>query len=593
MSLGRLLRTVRHLSAEQILFSVVRRARHAAWQQIPHASRSRIAAAAARLPPPDPRRTALSRMADRIALLQRSIHPESAAALRTGQLGIFGQSFAVGDLQHANWRRDTGEGNSPLRRLTLAYFGWAVPLLVEGRPDDLAAVTRAVASLDKIPWSEPGIFRDLWNPYTASHRVINLLCALNLYARAAPLADVALLPLLDHIRRCAAFVAQDPERDLQANHLLKNWVALAVYAAATDEPPVLFPGLADALGRSLDQLVLRDGGHAERSPMYHALGLLDVELLRASGAAPILAAKLDDTEARMRHALGILTHPDGDIALFNDAWLGGAPAAKDLGITEPPPGMHVLRDTGYVRLGVRDEVAIFDCGPCGLDLQPGHAHADYLSFELSIGGARLIVDPGTATYTAGALRDRARSAASHNGPHIIGHEPIEFWQSFRVGRRATARLLNDPGLASLAPLWCAGWHDGYRALGVEVRRWLGMWPGQALLVLDAWSAAGAALCCSRFLVPQPWTAHPANGIVRLHGPLEAQVTPMAGALASPQPAAWWPRYGEEAPATLLTLQPDGQRDVPVAALLVTWGTTPSAISPIVIEQLARSLISAR
>lgn len=591
MSLGRLLRTVRYLSAEQIFFSIVRRARHAAWRLSPQTPPSKITTAAARLSPPNPQNPVLRPMAGRVALLQRAVHPEPVADLRAGRLRIFGQSF-TSDLHNPDWRGDKGEGNSPLRRLTLAYFGWAVPLLAEGRPDDLGAVAHAVASLDAVPWSEPDIFRDLWNPYTASHRLINLLCALNLYGQAGSLGDADLPALLDHVRRCAALVAADPERDLQANHLLKDWTALAVYAAATPEPAAAFPSLASALRRSLDQLVLDDGGHAERSPMYHALGLLDIELLRASGAVPTLAARLDDAERRMRHALGLLTHPDGDIALFNDAWLGGAPPAKDIGLDKPSPGRHVLPDTGYIRLDGGADVAIFDAGPCGLDHQPGHAHADYLSIELSVGRERFIVDLGTATYTAGELRDRTRSAASHNGPHITGHEPVEFWQSFRVGRRATAGQLDSPNLAAIAPLWCAGWHDGYHALGVEVRRWIGLWPGQALLLIDAWPRADVALCRSRFLVPQRWKVHKSDSVIQFQGPSEIDTTTLTGTLVS-EPSEWWPRYGEAAPATALEVRPAVLGGLPICALLIRWGAMPEALSLQAVEQLAQQLIAAR
>src|SRR5581483_9905432 len=128
---------------------------------------------------------------------------------------------------------------------------------------------------------------------------------------------------------------------------------------------------------------------------------------------------------------------------------------RALGANAVDSGQHVLPETGYVRLGDDRDVLIFDCGPCGLDLQPGHAHADFLSAELSIGGQRFLVDPGTPTYTESELRDRCRSAAAHNGPHVRFAEPLEFWRSFRIGRRGAAGRLSGQGL-DVAPLTCAG-----------------------------------------------------------------------------------------------------------------------------------------
>jgi uncharacterized heparinase superfamily protein len=34
---------------------------------------------------------------------------------------------------------------------------------------------------------------------------------------------------------------------------------------------------------------------------------------------------------------------------------------------------------------------IVDCGPVGPEYQPGHSHCDTLSFELSLGGKRVVV----------------------------------------------------------------------------------------------------------------------------------------------------------------------------------------------------------
>lgn len=591
MTLGRLLRTACHLSVEQILFSIVRRARHARWQRQPEAARARIAAAASQLAPPDPHRPVIAAIADQIQILQRTIHQEPISDLREGRFRIYGQAFPVADWRRFNWHDDTGEGNSPLRRLTLAYLGWTVPLLAEGAERDLDYVAQAVNGLDAVPWSLPGIFRDLWNPYTASHRLINLICALHLYRRGGGGECKAVPLLLGHVRRCAAFVLRDPERDIQANHLLKNWTALAVYAAATAAPERAFPALTGDVGRALDQLVLADGVHAERSPMYHALGLMDVELLRASGAVPHLHPRLDDAARRMRGALGVLTHPDGDIALFNDAWFGGAPRVADLAIDRAAPGLRVLPVAGYTRLDGDQDVVIFDSGPPALDCQPGHAHADFLSFELSVASTRLIVDPGTATYTAGVLRERTRSAASHNGPHILGQEPLELWQSFRIGYRGSSGALGGDRLGSIAPLWCAGWHNGYRAAG-EVRRWIGLWPGQGLLIVDLWPAVDPATCRSRFLVPREWRCQAVHGAHQFHGAAEIKARALCGTLGELQSDVWWPRYGADEPAATFEIKPTRIRTHLAAALALTWDTGLPLPSLAAIEDLVSHLAAA-
>ena len=86
--------------------------------------------------------------------------------------------------------------------MNLAYMGYAVPLLARGRAADLTAIRRLLKSLDvQNAWSEPGVFRDVWNAYTASHRLINLLSGLALYRRAGgPADDAAQTEILQHVR---------------------------------------------------------------------------------------------------------------------------------------------------------------------------------------------------------------------------------------------------------------------------------------------------------------------------------------------------------------------------------------------------------
>lgn len=77
--------------------------------------------------------------------------------------------------------------------------------------------------------------------------------------------------------------------------------------------------------------ILPDGGHFERSPMYHATlleDLLDLVQLGARWLGLVAEPELADwraTARRMLRWLHVMTHPDGGIAFFNDAALGIAP----------------------------------------------------------------------------------------------------------------------------------------------------------------------------------------------------------------------------------------------------------------------------
>ena len=69
---------------------------------------------------------------------------------------------------------------------------------------------------------------------------------------------------------------------------------------------------------------------------------------------------------------------------------------------------------------MQDAVAIGDIGNVGPDYIPGHAHADTLSFEMSVFDMRFIVNSGTSVYGLGAERLRQRGTAAHSTVVIDG-----------------------------------------------------------------------------------------------------------------------------------------------------------------------------
>lgn len=550
----------------------------------PGAARARILRAADNLPPPDPTRAQVLAAAAPVALLQGAVHGAGLASLdgiAAGRFTLLNRDFDFGDAGNVAWRGDFHDGGNPLRRMTLSYMGYCVPLLARGREADARTVLALLRSFEAANgFAVPGVFGDVWNPYAASHRLINLLAGLALYrqgGRAPP--EPAEAGILAHVRFCAAYVAANLERDLQYNHLMKNLTALAFYAAGLDQAPASLAFLRDAVPRSVHQCVLGDGGHAERSPMYHLLALLDVDTLLATGLFEgRWRSELGDVRSRMAAALGVMTHPDGDIALFNDAWIGEAPPARELIGPAAVPATARLAETGYVRLGGDGDgdggdALLFDCGPCGPDDNPAHAHGDFLSLELSAGAHRLIVDPGVATYTAGPARARTRSAESHNGPHIAGLEPVEFWKSFRVGRRGRAFEIDDPALAGIAPLWAAGGHDGYAQAGIAVRRYVGLWPGRAALICDLWLGPAGGAETSGFLVPDHWTPQAGEAAAFAKSGVRVEFHPLAGRLGAISSDVHWPRFDVARPAHRLAMTPAPAPDVAGArasALWITW-----------------------
>ena len=581
MSALRTWRAVRHLRPEQVVQRLVCRGRFHYMSRFPaHAWRS-LDRDANRLPLPDPANPLLGRVAQRVLQLQQAVHGRRPDGVGEGRFTLLGRTIDFGGVEAVEWRRELNEGNNALWRMNLSYFGYAPPLLATGDERALEAVHSLVRSLERQnPFAARGVFRDVWNPYSASHRLINLLAGLHLFRRnaarsAAARGMEAQAFLLHHVRFCAILVRRTLERDLQYNHLLKNCVALVVYACGLGGFPAAWRFLNRTTPAIVESQVLDDGGHAERCPMYHVLSILDLMVLAdASVLDQAASRRIEPQLARMQHALDVMMHPDGDIALFNDSWLGEAPPGHALtGAEGAGSGTLALEQSGYVQLRSGEDAAIFDCGACGPDDNPAHAHADFLAVELSIAGRRFLVDFGVPTYSAGALRDMARSASAHNGPRFEGVEPMEFWLSFRVGRRGRAHRITALGYEPDTPLWCAGWQDGYSTIAATVARCLALYPGQGLLIVDVWRGGAGHEALMDFLVSHAWIPTQPGGFELAEGRpgQEVRFDAVAGSIEDPAPAQHWPKFGDPHLAHRLRVRPVGHGERRWAAVWIGWG----------------------
>lgn len=318
-----------------------------------------------------------------------------------------------------------------------------------------------------------------WEPYPASLRIVNWI-KWSLAGNALPAECVYSLAVQTrHLSRRL-------EHHLLGNHLFANAKALVfagLFFAGEEADAWLAAGMA-ILARELPEQILADGGQFERSTMYHALALEDlldlINLFRAAGRP--LPDAWRGLAARMVDWLAAMSHPDGRIALFNDAAFGIAPAneellryATSLGIDaarSPSPQRRLLADSGYLRAEAADAVLILDVAPVGPDYLPGHAHADTLSFELSLFGQRVFCNGGTSRYGLGPEREAERGTAAHNTVVIDAEDSSEVWAGFRVARRARPFDLSVSGDESVTEVGCA--HDGYTRLPgrpVHRRRW--------------------------------------------------------------------------------------------------------------------------
>ena len=387
----------------------------------------------------------------------------------------------------------------------LHYFDWLREVAASRRvADDAVWLDRWIAD-------NPVGHGVGWEPYPLSRRIVNWIVWLHTIGTGN---EARLHSLATQARQLTRSV----EYHLLGNHLFANAKAL-VFAGAffsgAEADRWRAQGLA-LLARQLPEQILADGAHFELSPMYHALVLEDVlDLIGLAAvypdvlAEPARSLELVGTAARMSVWLRSILHPDGDIPYFNDAALGMAATPAQLfacalergvGLADETrqhkcaearspvaqrqadaatrsnanAGEHagakrfsgarcvVLQPSGYAVLTAPPLHLIFDCGRVGPDYLPGHAHADTLAFELSVGRERLISNSGTSTYEAGPERDWERSTPAHATVAVDGKNSAETWASFRVGRRPNVGPITHGNDGTAAWIECR--HDGFSHL---------------------------------------------------------------------------------------------------------------------------------
>jgi uncharacterized heparinase superfamily protein len=444
MGITRYFRTVRHLRAGQVFGQMLVRLRHrdpgrmTAWATGQNWN--------------------LSGKVDRLEL-DPPVPPHAAAGLVSGRFRFIGMERGLG--MPPDWN---APGAPRLWAYHLQYFEWLWSLLPEDRPDwDLARRL----TLDWIGRHPPAAAACGWEPYPTSLRLVNWTLLFGVRHRERlgddPEFRTALFGSIAHQTR---WLAQNLETHIQANHLLENLAALACVAGVFDWDgcPAMRRRIVPRLARELDEQILPDGFHYERSPMYHARVWWLVGMLAMAGdeevrrlAAPRLGP--------LRRALALMTHPDGEIALFNDAATGACTVAAEA--RPAAPGAWALPAAGYYGWRSSDgDYLVIDAAPVGPDHQPGHAHADFLSFELSLGGRRVITDTGVGGYESGAERAHDRSTAAHNTVEVEGGDSCEVWGCFRVGRRT--RPVVAEWLPQANGLLLDASHHGYRHLPQRV-----------------------------------------------------------------------------------------------------------------------------
>ncbi|MDB2315831.1 heparinase II/III family protein [Luminiphilus sp.] len=445
-----------------------------------------------------------------------------------------------GDLAKIGW---CGEEKPALWRYNQHYF------------DDLTSSNAAKhevghrAILEKWYQDNPKGTGIGWDPYPTSLRVVNWI--------KYSLSGGELTPLLlASLGNQIEWLSDRIERHLLGNHILAN--AKALYFGGCffsgDKPGLWLKKARAIFEAQFREQVLRDGGHFELSPMYHSVILEDlldlINIARAYGYEED-TRYWEEISYKMFGWLECMCHPDGRFSFFNDAAFGVAAEKNELLLYAARLGLpeveqanksRYLAESGYVRLENQSAVLVCDIGNVGPDYIPGHAHADTLSFEMSVYGHRLFVNSGTSEYGVSAERSRQRETRAHNTVSVNGQDSSEVWGGFRVGRRARPLYPKVCIDSEVQEVVCS--HDGFGTrLRPYIHRRAWLLSRDSLVIKD--EVSGSPNSCESFFYCHPdIKVLDEGGLLKLTLPDQRSIfMEVVGGNAMVARSSWHPSFG--------------------------------------------------
>ena len=271
--------------------------------------------------------------------------------------------------------------------------------------------------------------------------------------------------LVDSIARQVRHLSRVATREAPGIKRLKALRGLVAGACALGNERRLERALA-RIEREVAVQILPDGGHAERSPAAQLAAL--TALIDARGALQAreieVPQPLQSAIDRAAPMLRFFRHGDGGLALFNGS-NEGTVERVDLALARaeakgraPLSAPHA----GFQRLQAGRSLVIIDTGTPAASGFDENAHAGTLSFEMSHGRERLIVNCGSYDGPNERWRSVARATAAHSTLVVADTNSAEIDAVGGLGRRPTSvpcERVEDAGAQ-----WIVASHDGYLSL---------------------------------------------------------------------------------------------------------------------------------
>ena len=283
--------------------------------------------------------------------------------------------------------------------------------------------------------------RTAWHPYPSSLRSVNWI---KFYLLNEKKPDYLTKALYQH----GEIIFKRIEYDVLGNHLIKNLKALIFLGCFFKSQRALLwleSGMRN-LKSELDIQILDDGLHFEKTPSYHNQVLEDLVEIKIilecySIKYDSLMPELDKSISMMLFRSKNLNHPDGKIAFFNDSTFNMSKNYSDIKLLMEKNSILLkeieTESENFLSKTIDNLFFILNISSISGSYQPGHSHADNLSFEFSYKRKRLFVNTGISTYEPGEKRKYQRSSIAHNMLTFDEKNTSEVWSNFRVARRVS------------------------------------------------------------------------------------------------------------------------------------------------------------
>lgn len=342
-------------------------------------------------------------------------------------------------------------GKTPLFKENYGYLEFLRRLSVENVSTHEDKDIQKVESHLNLFWKQSFSTRT-WSTYGVARRLLSMCHLFQLWPR---FDDNTQLNFVQNFYEEACFLGSFLEKDIEGNHLVRDFHALAAVASFFQKcestrklSDAYWAILEKDLLKAYQKQLLDDGVHFERTPMYHVwvlLDLLETLAIIKNNKSSFDVSGLEDIAKTMLSSLDNLVHVNDALPMMGDSSRLQTPKIDKirnygrliLGEDYPQVSTEYFENAGFCRYQISnsDELnasLILDCGDYGPTELPAHSHCDLASFEVTVGSQPVIVDSGISEYESGLVRDYFRSTSAHNTLWVPGEEQAEFWGSFRV-----------------------------------------------------------------------------------------------------------------------------------------------------------------